>query len=331
MIAALTCASGTLPVSAALLDDVPGASAAYSLRKLRDGYSGSAITVRRSSDDTTQNIGFDVNGNLDTTALLNFVGSGNGFVTTWFDQSASGLNVTQTESARQPQIVASGVTVKASNGSLALRFQGANNTGASATADLLSVGVDAAFYGSSGLTVTAAAAFSVEPVTTQIVQRFFSLHDGDSTRLTMGGNNGKFAVGYRVSSSPTFSDTSFDPSVDQTFVGTLVANSAPSGSNDTINAYANGTSVFTASGLNLETADDTLVIGSLTAAGARSLSGTMNEIIFFGSVLPTDSRTTVESSMITAYVPEPGSAALLAAAVVPMMLRRRRIALLDAC
>ena len=56
-----------------VLDDYSGAAAAYSLRKVRSAYTGSAINVRRSSDDTTQDIGFDANGDLDTTALTTFV------------------------------------------------------------------------------------------------------------------------------------------------------------------------------------------------------------------------------------------------------------------
>ena len=57
-----------------LLDFFPNAAAAYSLRKLRNGYTGSAIQVRRESDDATQNIAFDLLGELDTSTLLNFVG-----------------------------------------------------------------------------------------------------------------------------------------------------------------------------------------------------------------------------------------------------------------
>jgi hypothetical protein len=56
-----------------LLDLFPNASVAYSLRKLRTAYSGSAIRVRRSSDNAEQNIGF-VGGDLDTQSLLDFVG-----------------------------------------------------------------------------------------------------------------------------------------------------------------------------------------------------------------------------------------------------------------
>ena len=60
-----------------LLDTYSGAAAAYSLRKLRNSYTGSAIRVRRSSDNTTLDVGFDANGNLDTASMLSFVGSNN--------------------------------------------------------------------------------------------------------------------------------------------------------------------------------------------------------------------------------------------------------------
>jgi PKD repeat protein len=90
-----------------LLDIFPNAAAAYSLRLLRLAYTGSAIRVRRSNDNTEQDIGF-VNGVLDTAALLSFVGANNGFVVTWYDQSGNGFNATQGTQANQPQIVSSG-------------------------------------------------------------------------------------------------------------------------------------------------------------------------------------------------------------------------------
>ena len=95
-------------VSTILLDAYTGAAAAYSLRKLNSSYTGSAIRVRRSSDNTEQNIGFSSNGVLDTTALLSFVGVGNGFVTTWYDQSGNGKNALQTTASNQPFIVSAG-------------------------------------------------------------------------------------------------------------------------------------------------------------------------------------------------------------------------------
>jgi hypothetical protein len=101
--------------SSLLLDTYSGAAAAYSLRKLSGSYTGNAIRVRRSSDNTEQNIGFDANGNLNTVALLSFVGSGNGFVTTWYDQSGNNKNVTQSTANSQPQIVSSGSIILKNN------------------------------------------------------------------------------------------------------------------------------------------------------------------------------------------------------------------------
>jgi hypothetical protein len=97
-----------------LLDIYGGAAAAYSLRKLSSTYSGNAIRVRRSSDNAETNIGFNGSGNLDEATLTAFVGAGNGFVTTWYDQSGNGNNATQSTAANQPQIVSSGAIVKTS-------------------------------------------------------------------------------------------------------------------------------------------------------------------------------------------------------------------------
>ena len=65
------------PLSPLLLDSYYGAGAAYSLRKLKNSWTGSAIKVRRSNDNLEQNIGFNAGGNLDTTSLLSFVGANN--------------------------------------------------------------------------------------------------------------------------------------------------------------------------------------------------------------------------------------------------------------
>jgi hypothetical protein len=97
-----------VPSTSLLLDLYPDASAAYSLRKLRTVYNGSAVRVRRSSDNTEQDIGFDSNGDLDTTALLSFVGAGDGFVTKRYDQSGNGYDLEQTAASAQPKIVNAG-------------------------------------------------------------------------------------------------------------------------------------------------------------------------------------------------------------------------------
>lgn len=89
--------------------DYSGLAAAYSLRKVSSSYSGYAIEVQ--SGSVSQSIGFDVFGNLDTGSLLTFVGSGNAYVKTWYDQSGNNRHATQTVAANQPQIVSNGVIV----------------------------------------------------------------------------------------------------------------------------------------------------------------------------------------------------------------------------
>lgn len=90
------------------LDSVTAVRAYSVSRQLRTAYAGSAIRVRRSSDDAEQDIGFS-GGVLDTASLLSFVGAGDGFITTVYDQSGNAENSTQSTAAGQPQIVASGV------------------------------------------------------------------------------------------------------------------------------------------------------------------------------------------------------------------------------
>ena len=85
-----------------LLDTYTGAAAAYSLRKLSNNYTGSAIEV---SDGTnTQDIGFDANGGLDTSALATFCGSNNGTITKWYDQSGNSNDAIPPTSNSRPKI-----------------------------------------------------------------------------------------------------------------------------------------------------------------------------------------------------------------------------------
>ena len=104
-----------------LLDDYPSAAAAYSLRALNSAYTGAAIKVRRSSDNREQDIGLFYDGSLNTDSLLTFVGSGSGYVTTWYDQSGNGINSTQSSASKQPIIASSGV-ISTLNGKPTMQF-----------------------------------------------------------------------------------------------------------------------------------------------------------------------------------------------------------------
>jgi hypothetical protein len=107
-----------------LLNDFPGVTFGVSLRKLKQD-SNLSIRVRRSSDNTEQDIGFSGT-NLDTSALLSFVGGGNGFISTWYDQSGNNFHFNQAAIASQPQIVNSG-SVLTFNGKPYIFSDGINN------------------------------------------------------------------------------------------------------------------------------------------------------------------------------------------------------------
>ena len=92
-----------------LLDTYP-ALAAYSTRKLRSAYSGSALRVRRESDNVEQDIGF-VSNQLDTASLTSFLGSASGAVVKWYNQGTGGTtnDMVQAAAGAQPKIALTGV------------------------------------------------------------------------------------------------------------------------------------------------------------------------------------------------------------------------------
>ena len=107
-----------------ILNTYSGATAAYSLRKLRNEYSGSAIRIIRTGDGATQDIGFTSSGGLDTTALLNFItGSTSGLVDIWYDQSGNARDLTGPTSR---PILVSGGTLLTQNSKPSVYFSNSN-------------------------------------------------------------------------------------------------------------------------------------------------------------------------------------------------------------
>lgn len=84
------------------LDYYQGSIGAYSLRKIRSGYSGNCIEVYNGT--SYADIGFDSNNLLDLTALASHCGANDGLVSKWYDQSYQGNTAVQTNSTLMPKI-----------------------------------------------------------------------------------------------------------------------------------------------------------------------------------------------------------------------------------
>lgn len=103
------------------LTDYPMTSGgAWGLKLLKQDYAGSAIRVRRSSDNAEQDIGFSGN-DLDTSSLTSFIGANSGFIRTIYDQSGNGNDLVQTTASSQPFIISSG-TLQTTNGQPSINF-----------------------------------------------------------------------------------------------------------------------------------------------------------------------------------------------------------------
>ena len=91
-----------------LLDTYSGATAAFSVRKLSNNYSGFCLKVKNKTTQTNTDIGFDSNGLIDTTALATAANESGDTkelaIVEWYDQSGNGNKATQTTESQQPVI-----------------------------------------------------------------------------------------------------------------------------------------------------------------------------------------------------------------------------------
>ena len=168
--------SVTLP-----LDDITAtATGAFGLRKLRSAYAGNCIKVRRSSDDTTQDIGFSGN-DLDVASLETFCSGTNGFIDTWYDQSTNGNNATQSTTGNQPQIVSSGSVLR-----VGLRRKPTITYTNASSQYLIADDIGAALAAG-----TAASVFAIARLTNDVNDRvLWSAHDAaGNNRLILFGNS----------------------------------------------------------------------------------------------------------------------------------------------
>jgi hypothetical protein len=103
-------------------------SAAYSLRRVNLYYSGPLIQIS-DANNTTYDIGYNSNNDLDIVYLSAVVGNKSWYVVKWYDQSGNSNHLMQGDKSLQPQIVSSGVVNSdGTNSRPALKFTTTDNT-----------------------------------------------------------------------------------------------------------------------------------------------------------------------------------------------------------
>jgi len=266
------------------------ANVAYSLRRLYCGYAGPAIRVRRSSDNALQDIGFTVNGDLDTVALKNFVTTGSGFVTIWYDQSGSGVSVSPPAVANQPRAVNAGV-VQRRNGDPTLFFDGVDD-----------------FFATNSFPTTGYTGFSAS-----VIAAWTTVGNSISNIQALIDNShfcGGPSPGFIMQDRPDWVNRPLqaaltNPTMCGTCPGALCQDGITTGNgslrlltwvNNTTNEflYRDGGNVSAGTYCGAYTIQNRFLIGAWNSGPSRFISGQMSEVILFRSALSNTDRQILE-------------------------------------
>lgn len=258
-----------------LLDTYTGSSAAWSVRQLKSGVTN-CIRIRRSSDNTEQDIGFS-SGYLDTSAISSFVGSNSAYVVTWYDQSGNANNWGQATASKQPRIVNAG-TLEVVNSIAGLMFDGSDDKLDAGT------GLGAAI----GLSV-----FMVGKRRTTGVQGLIIGTSNNSTfspMLYATYSNDRY--GYVVDEGYANSVSTY-ATANQELTTFLYPSTA------TVNCYVNGSSVALNSNNSLSNTSDFNEIGA-RSANSEYTDGHIQEIIVWNTD-QTSNRNSIETNIKNYY------------------------------
>jgi hypothetical protein len=253
--------------------------AAFGFRRLKSGYRGPLIRVRRASDNVERDIYYDVAGNLDTSDLLSFIDASSGFVTTLYDLSGQGINATQTTSASQWRIVNAGVLEI---------LNAVNNRPAPATL----ARAPYTFNGGAVIqTVSVVSTWRVETVTASSGSVFGSVSVG-GPQLQVGSNG--TSLSFNRSGQAVLATASINATVKTTGAVTSVITTATGSTIFNNNAQVGSG----ASAPNFASA-----IGNIasTFAGSEPLSGWMAEQIVFRNTISASTRIILERNQAQYY------------------------------
>lgn len=269
---------------------------AYSTRRVKSDYTGPAMQVRRSSDSTTQDIGFTSGGALDTSALTTFVGSGDGMVVTWYDQSGNGRHVTQGTAAAQPKIVAAGTVVVQANGTPAVQFDGSDDVLSNTTPVLYATAAVTMLAILKAATPSAVCRWWTESISSSSANQY-GLMQPDS-----GGSN--------LSTPRPLVNPGISPS-DTTYQGTIAAFNGTIHQLSAIDAQAamsqwvdgaQSPSAAVAYTRANTTAKDRFAVGGVVRSGSLApLAMVISELVFFPSALSDTNRATAQSNQKAVY------------------------------
>lgn len=267
------------------LDLVSGCVAAYSTRKVRAAFAGSAIRIRRSSDNTEQDIGFDASGNLDTAAITTFVGSNSAYVVTWYDQSTNGKDCTQASTTLQPRIVNAG------------------------TLDTLNTKASPLFDGSNDKMVSGAIGSTATNWTILAVLNHVTNPGTDNIPVAIGGSatTGRSRGLWKTSANTAMRGVCYNAnytSATLTWDTTTAHVYGFSNSASTITLYRDGTAdAGGAAGNTLVALNsaDYVGLGTFVSNGTEYANSKIVEALFFPSSLSTSDRNLIEDSMAWYY------------------------------
>ena len=238
--------------------------------------------MRRSSDNAEQNIGFDGSGNLDQTALLAFVGGGNGFVTTWYDQSGFDLHATQATTTSQPMIVNAGNIITRNN------RPAVNFTNQILTSGLITASTSSSYVGVVGINGSSSGFFFGSGGSNG-----FGLGVGATTQGTAGTN----LIGIKEG----FAHLTTGSSLLAGSSNLMTLNMLPSGQSTTI--YRNGVLLSIAAGAATATVNAPTLLSSLGGKGGGQVlsNGFIQEFFSFSTPLSNTDRQTIESNQLLYY------------------------------
>ena len=269
-----------------ILDTYTGAAAAYSVRKLSSTYTGAALRVRRVSDGTEADIGFNSSNELDTDALTTFVNGGAGFLSKWYDQSGGTTYDLSVAASGQPRISSASGVVTLENGKPCLTFNG--------TSHYLTLGgtEDAGMLGDISV-------FSVNKnlggSTSVVIST--GLTGSDAASLIQWSLTGNTSNRYRGTTSD--GTTRINQDVTASNYGSQVLVSMINDESGNLQIFADGVGSSGQTAVApMNDANYDLEVGRDTFRSAYYFSGTMQELILYPS-LP--NRTGIESNIATHY------------------------------